>query len=188
MPFCVIGSAGTVNTGAVDDLDALADLCDQNELWFHVDGAYGAFGVVDPSRADLFHGMERADSLALDPHKWLSVPFDCGCVLVRDGQTLRDCFSLIPAVIRQVGVGDDDLGAPHEYSFQLSRSFRALKVWVDALACGCEGVPVNSESAERPGGRSRSCRGASWRPRAFGADESFDCMLSLCTYGARGRR
>ena len=129
VPFCVIGSAGTVNTGAVDDLDALADLCDQNELWFHVDGAYGAFGVVDPSRADLFHGMERADSLALDPHKWLSVPFDCGCVLVRDGQTLRDCFSLIPAVIRQVGVGDDDLGAPHEYSFQLSRSFRALKVW-----------------------------------------------------------
>lgn len=129
VPFCVIGSAGTVNTGAVDRLDALADLCEQNKLWFHVDGAYGAFGVVDPGRADLFRGMERADSLALDPHKWLSVPFDCGCVLVRDGQTLRDCFSLIPAVIRQVGVGDDDLGAPHEYSFQLSRSFRALKVW-----------------------------------------------------------
>ena len=129
VPFCVIGSAGTVNTGAVDDLAALADLCVEHELWFHVDGAYGAFGVVDPGRADLFRGLERADSLALDPHKWLSVPFDCGCVLVRDGQTLRDCFSLIPAVIRQVGVRDDDLGAPHEYGFQLSRSFRALKVW-----------------------------------------------------------
>ncbi|MBT7614090.1 MAG: aminotransferase class V-fold PLP-dependent enzyme, partial [Rhodospirillaceae bacterium] len=129
VPFCVVGSAGTVNTGAVDDLDALADLCQHNGIWFHVDGAYGAFGALDPERAGLFQGMERADSIALDPHKWLSVPFDCGCVLVRDRQNLRNCFSLTPAYIRSASEIGDDLGSPHEYSFQLTRAFRALKVW-----------------------------------------------------------
>jgi glutamate/tyrosine decarboxylase-like PLP-dependent enzyme len=83
-PFCVVGNAGTVNTGAVDPLDEIAELCAAEALWFHIDGAYGALGVCDPEAAPRFTGMERADSLALDPHKWLSVPLDCGCVLVRD--------------------------------------------------------------------------------------------------------
>jgi aromatic-L-amino-acid decarboxylase len=100
VPFCVVGSAGTVNTGAIDDLDAIANLCAQHDLWFHVDGAYGAFGALDPTKAEAFDGLTRAHSIALDPHKWLSVPFDCGCVLVKDGANLRDCFSLIPAYIR----------------------------------------------------------------------------------------
>ncbi len=135
-PFCVVGNAGTVSTGAVDDLAAISALCQRHNLWFHIDGAYGAFATVDPERADLFRGMENADSIALDPHKWLSVPFDCGCILARSGQALRDCFSLIPPVIRQVNVAEDDLGAPHEYSFQLSRAFRALKVWASLAHVG----------------------------------------------------
>ncbi len=125
VPFCVVASAGTVNTGAIDDLNAVADLCGQHGLWFHVDGAYGAFGALDPTKAEAFSGMTRADSIALDPHKWLSVPFDCGCVLVRDEKNLRDCFSLIPAYLRGNEAFGDGLGSPHEYSFQLTRAFRA---------------------------------------------------------------
>jgi glutamate/tyrosine decarboxylase-like PLP-dependent enzyme len=139
VPFCVVASAGTVNTGAIDDLDAVADLCAKHDIWFHVDGAYGAFGALDPDKADAFSGMKRADSIALDPHKWLSVPFDCGCVLVRDGQNLRDTFSLIPAYIRGTDSDSSDVGSPHEYSFQLSHAFRALKVWSTLMHVGVEG-------------------------------------------------
>tara|TARA_Y100001934_G_scaffold283395_1_gene402785 strand:- start:45 stop:1520 length:1476 start_codon:yes stop_codon:yes gene_type:complete len=139
VPLCVVGSAGTVNTGAIDDLEALADLCEDKGIWFHVDGAYGAFGAIDPSKRDIFNGMTRADSIALDPHKWLSVPFDCGCVVVKDRANLRDCFSLIPAYIRSAEDIGDDLGSPHEYSFQLSRAFRALKVWSTLSHIGARG-------------------------------------------------
>ena len=106
MPALLVGSAGTVNAGAIDPLDALADVAAAERLWFHVDGAYGAFGVLDPAIAHRFRGMERADSLALDPHKWLGVPVDAGCALVRRGDDLRDAFSLIPPYLRQ------DTGAP----------------------------------------------------------------------------
>ena len=139
VPFCIVASAGTVNTGAIDDLDAVADLCSQHDIWFHVDGAYGAFGALDPDKADAFAGMARADSIALDPHKWLSVPFDCGCVLVRDGQNLRDTVSLIPAYIRGTDSESSEIGSPHEYSFQLSRAFRALKVWSTLMHVGVDG-------------------------------------------------
>jgi len=74
-PFCVVASAGTVNTGAIDPLAAIADLCAAEALWFHIDGAYGGFGILDPAVAASFAGMERADSIAVDPHKWLSVPY-----------------------------------------------------------------------------------------------------------------
>src|SRR5918993_564602 len=93
LPALVVGSAGTVNTGAIDPLDALADVATAEDLWFHVDGAYGAFGVLDPAIAALYRGMERADSLTLDPHKWLGVPVDAGCALVRDAAELRETFS-----------------------------------------------------------------------------------------------
>ena len=139
VPFCIVGNAGTANTGAVDNLAALADICEKHDIWLHVDGSYGAFGVMDPRRADLFAGMDRADSIALDPHKWLSTPFDCGCVLVRDRHILRDCFSLMSPLIRQVGMDTDDLGAQHEYGLELSRSFRALKVWSVLSHVGVEG-------------------------------------------------
>ena len=101
LPALLVGSAGTVNTGAIDPLDALADVAAAEGLWFHVDGAYGAFGVLDPAIAARYRGMERADSLALDPHKWLGVPVDAGCALVRRADDLRDAFSLIPPYLRQ---------------------------------------------------------------------------------------
>ena len=101
MPALLVGSAGTVNAGVIDPLDALADVAAAEALWFHVDGAYGAFGVLDPAIAARYRGMERADSLALDPHKWLGVPVDSGCALVRRGDDLRDAFSLIPPYLRQ---------------------------------------------------------------------------------------
>src|SRR6185369_1293049 len=83
IPFCVAASAGTVNTGAIDPMERLAEICDKQQLWLHVDGAYGALGILDPDLHDQFRGMERCDSLALDPHTWLSVPLECGCALVR---------------------------------------------------------------------------------------------------------
>src|SRR5439155_22475569 len=99
-PFCVAASAGTVSTGAIDPLDALADLCAAERLWLHVDGAYGAVGAAVPSRRARYAGLTRADSVALDPHKRLSVPAECGPVLVRDGRLLREAFSLVPAYLR----------------------------------------------------------------------------------------
>ncbi len=96
LPFCVAASAGTVNTGAVDPLDDLADFCREQGLWMHVDGAYGAFGILDQQVSPLFSGLERADSVALDPHKWLATPIECSCAIVREGEVLRETFSLVP--------------------------------------------------------------------------------------------
>src|SRR5579875_1568178 len=93
-PFCVAATAGTVDTGAIDPLDELADLCHEEGLWLHVDGAYGAFGILDEQVAHLYKGVERVDSLATDQHKWLSVPIDCGCALVRHGTVLHEMFRL----------------------------------------------------------------------------------------------
>jgi len=138
VPGMLIGSAGTVNTGAIDPLEALADVAGEEGLWFHVDGAYGAFGVLDPGIADRFRGMERADSLTLDPHKWLGVPVDAGCALVRRGDDLRDAFSLIPPYLRQ-GAGGE-VGTFAEYGLEQTRPFRALKTWATIAARGRAGI------------------------------------------------
>jgi glutamate/tyrosine decarboxylase-like PLP-dependent enzyme len=140
-PFCVVASAGSVSTGAIDPLDELASAASEAGLWLHVDGAYGAAGTLDPSCAPLFAGIERADSIALDPHKWLSVPVECGCVLVRDGQLLRDAFSLVPSYIRtEAGKGVGNLPWFSEYGFQQTRGFRALKLWVTLAHGGISGL------------------------------------------------
>lgn len=125
-PVCVAASAGTVNTGALDPLDAIADVCQAENLWFHIDGAYGGFGILGASAAPRYHGIERADSLAVDPHKWLYLPVECGCALVRDAQAMRDTFSLVPPYLR------DDRGLPwfSEFGIQQTRGFRALKLWM----------------------------------------------------------
>jgi glutamate/tyrosine decarboxylase-like PLP-dependent enzyme len=138
LPALLVGSAGTVNAGAIDPLDALADVAAAEELWFHVDGAYGAFGVLDPAIAARYRGMERADSLVLDPHKWLGVPVDAGCALVRRGDDLRDAFSLIPPYLRQ-GAGAP-VGTFAEYGFEQTRPFRALKTWATIAARGRAGI------------------------------------------------
>lgn len=140
-PFCVVASAGTVNTGAIDPLGELAGFCREEGIWLHVDGAYGAIGVLDRSLASRYAGLSRADSLALDPHKWLSVPVECGCVLVRDGTILREAFSLVPPYLRtEEGKGFGGLPWFSEYGFQQSRGFRALKVWMTLRHMGRCGV------------------------------------------------
>jgi aromatic-L-amino-acid decarboxylase len=140
-PFCVAASAGTVGTGAIDPLDALADLCAEEDLWLHVDGAYGGVGVLDPSVAERYVGMDRVHSLSLDPHKWLSVPVECGCALVRDGALLRETFSLVPPYLRtEEGKGFGGLPWFAEYGFQQTRGFRALKLWATLLVAGRDGI------------------------------------------------
>ncbi|MFN8449800.1 MAG: pyridoxal-dependent decarboxylase [Anaerolineae bacterium] len=94
-PVCVVASAGTVNTGAIDPFALLADLCQRENLWLHVDGAYGGFGILAEQTAGLYEGIARADSLGVDPHKWLYVPVECGCTIVRDAEAMRDAFSLV---------------------------------------------------------------------------------------------
>ena len=98
-PACVVGCAGTTDTGAIDDLVALADLCQSEGLWFHVDGAFGAWAALAPETRHLVAGMERADSLALDMHKWMYMPYQIGCVLVRDEAMHRDTFAVHPAYL-----------------------------------------------------------------------------------------
>jgi aromatic-L-amino-acid decarboxylase len=140
-PFCIAANAGTVNTGAIDPLDILADICAEEDLWLHVDGAYGAIGKLDPAVAPLFAGLERAQSVAIDPHKWLSVPVECGCALVYDKQLLRETFSLVPVYI-QMEEGKGFAGLPwfSEYGFQQTREFRALKLWMVLQSAGRQGL------------------------------------------------
>jgi len=132
LPFCVAASAGTVNTGAVDPLDDLADFCREQGLWMHVDGAYGAFGILDQQVSPLFSGLERADSVALDPHKWLATPIECSCAIVREGEVLRETFSLVPPYLHtEPGKGFGGLPGFSEYGFQQTRRFNTLKLlWV----------------------------------------------------------
>ena len=141
-PFCIIGTAGTVQTGATDDLDALADLADREGLWFHVDGAFGAMAALSRNLAPVLTGMDRAHSLAFDLHKWGYIPFDCACVLVRDDADLVETFSMQAAylssetrgIMAQSGIHFADRGV------ELTRSFKALKVWMRMRAAGTETI------------------------------------------------
>jgi aromatic-L-amino-acid decarboxylase len=130
-PFCVIGNAGTVNTGAIDPLNDLADTAQREKIWFQIDGAFGALAAVSPDLRPLVKGMERADSIAFDLHKWMYMPFEVGCVLVRDKEAHRRAFSLTPEYLthyeRGAASGSDWF---NEYGPQLTRGFRALKVWL----------------------------------------------------------
>jgi glutamate/tyrosine decarboxylase-like PLP-dependent enzyme len=138
-PFCVIGNAATINTGSVDDLDALASVCEREELWFHVDGAIGALLALAPKHRHLVKGMERADSVTLDLHKWLHVPFEAACALVRDRKAHRATFALTPEYLEKTerGLASGALWFS-EYGVQLSRGFRALKVWMSIKEHGLE--------------------------------------------------
>jgi len=131
VPACVIGNAGTINTGAVDELRSLAALCKRHGLWFHVDGAIGAVAALAPRNGALLAGIELADSVALDLHKWLHVPFEAGCALVRDRSAQRATFALTPEYLEKTsrGLASGPLWFS-EFGPQLSRGFRALKVWL----------------------------------------------------------
>jgi glutamate/tyrosine decarboxylase-like PLP-dependent enzyme len=139
-PFCVVGTAGSVDRGDFDRLDAIADLCAREGLWFHVDGAFGAWArLADPPWRGLCDGIERADSIAFDFHKWMYVPYDCGAVLVRDEAAHRAAFAARPAYLagQEAGLGG---GEPWycDYGIDLSRGFRALKVWTALRAHGAQ--------------------------------------------------
>ena len=130
-PCCVVASAGTVNTGAVDPLAAVASVAQEFDLWFHVDGAYGAPGILDARKKDLFDGLSQADSVSLDPHKWLYVPVDAGCHLIRDDAAVKATFSTDEAdYIKVHGLADDETFAFWDYGIELSRRFRALRIWL----------------------------------------------------------
>jgi aromatic-L-amino-acid decarboxylase len=130
-PICVIGTAGTVNTGAVDDLDSIGRYCREKGMWFHIDGAFGALAALSPALRPLLRGIDQADSLAFDLHKWMYMPYDVGCVLVRDETAHRSTFSLTPNYLAQAARGlAHPVFSPSDYGPELSRSFRALKVWM----------------------------------------------------------
>lgn len=131
VPFLVVGCAGTVATGAIDPLEPLADLCAAERLWFHVDGAFGALAALSPELRPLLRGMERADSLAFDMHKWMFLPYEIGCALVRDPALHRGTFALTPAYLEHGtrGIAGGDVWFS-DYGVELSRGFRALKAWM----------------------------------------------------------
>jgi aromatic-L-amino-acid/L-tryptophan decarboxylase len=147
VPIAVIASAGTVNTGAIDPLDEIADVCMQHKVWLHVDGAYGALAILDRQYAKQLSGLSRADSLALDPHKWLCVPVEAGVVLVRDARHMRATFSLVPPYLQTDGKMEGVGGLPwfSEYGFQQTRGFRALKVWMALRYHGLSGYRSSIE-------------------------------------------
>ena len=136
-PFCVIGTAGTVNTGAIDKLTALERFCRAEGLWFHIDGAFGALARIVPSLESLVAGMEQADSVAFDLHKWMYLPFGIACLLVRDPEAHADAFTLTASYLAQTSRGVIAGGLPFaERGLELTRSFRALKVWMSLKAHG----------------------------------------------------
>ena len=137
-PACVIGTAGTVNTGAIDDLQALARLAAEEDLWFHVDGCIGALIAIAPENAFRVAGIERADSVALDPHKWLHTPFEAGCALIRDASAHRSTFAVTPEYLEMTSRGVASANWLHDYSLQTSRGFRALKIWMALKEHGIE--------------------------------------------------
>ena len=137
-PACVIATAGTVNTGAIDDLEALAQLAAEEDLWLHVDGCIGALIAIAPQNGYRVTGIERADSVALDPHKWLHAPFEVGCVLVRDAAAHRATFAVTPEYLESTPRGLAAGEWLHEYGLQTSRGFRALKVWMALKEHGLE--------------------------------------------------
>jgi len=135
VPFLVVASAGTTNTGAIDDLPAIADLCVRESLWLHVDAAYGAFAALTPSGREQLRGIERADSVVLDPHKWLFVPFECGCLLAREPATLKAAFHIFPEYLKDVAPGEEEINFA-DYGEQLTRYARALKIWLSVRTFG----------------------------------------------------
>lgn len=138
-PFLVAGTAGDVSTGAVDDLRSIAALCKKYDLWFHIDGAYGMPAAAVPHQKKLFHGMKEADSIALDPHKWLYCPLEAGCTLVKNPRHLTDTFSSHPAYYNFSNIEDSPAHNFYEHGLQNSRGFRALKVWIALMQVGRTG-------------------------------------------------
>ena len=138
-PFCVVANAGTTNTGAVDPLGALADICRDTGMWLHVDGAYGASAALGARSDRLLAHLARADSLVLDPHKWLFQPFEIGAVLVRDKNLLAETFRVPADYMQDTETGGEEVNFC-DYGIQLSRGFRALKLWMTLQCFGLDAI------------------------------------------------
>jgi aromatic-L-amino-acid/L-tryptophan decarboxylase len=146
IPLAVVASAGTTNTGAVDPLDELADLCGREGVWLHADAAYGGFAALTDRGRRTMSGLGRCDSVALDPHKWLFVPFECGSLLVREPERLRDAFQVLPDYLRDVAAGADAVNFA-DYGEQLTRQSRALKVWLGVRYFGVRAIRAEIDRA-----------------------------------------
>jgi len=148
VPVAVAASAGTASAGTIDPLHDVGEVCRRHGVWFHIDAAYGGPAILTARYRDALSALKEADSLALDPHKWMYVPVEAGLSLVRDGAAMRDAFSLVPSYIRTDGNSAGVLGLPwfSEYGFQQTRGFRALKVW---MALKLHGVDGYARSIER---------------------------------------
>lgn len=141
MPFCIVGNAGTVNTGAIDDLTTLSAIAKKYEMWFHVDGAYGGLASALPSLKQKYAGLEKADSIALDFHKWLYQPFEIGCVLVQDWGKMRETyFKEADYLATELQVNVNARLEFNEHYFQLSRNAKAFKVWMSVKAYGFDRI------------------------------------------------
>lgn len=181
LPFMVVGTAGTVNTGAIDDLSALAELCSREHLWFHVDGAFGALCALAPSLRPLIAGIERAQSIAFDFHKWAHVPYDAGFVLVRDAELHRRAFSNPAAYL---GRAPAELAAgevwPCDLGPDLSRGFRALKTWFTFRVLGADRIAAAIV---------RTCRLAKYLEARLAQSELFELCapvaLNIVCFGLR---
>lgn len=170
-PFLIVGNAGTVDAGAIDPLDELADLAQREGLWFHVDGAFGATAILAPSIAPRLKGIERADSIAFDFHKWLHAPYDAGCVLVRDGELHRSTFASTPSYLTRMPRGLA-AGIPWftDFTIDLSRSFRALKIWFTIKELGANAIGAAIEE---------NVRQAKLLGEMIDADPNFDLLAPV---------
>ena len=139
LPFLVVGTGGSVSTGAIDPLPEIAAICREHDLWFHVDGAYGGFAAALPDASTDLKGLSEADSVAIDPHKWLYAPLEAGCALVRSKEALHSTFEFHPAYYHMIDMAEDPATNYHEWGMQNSRGFRALKVWLALQQVGLEG-------------------------------------------------
>lgn len=182
-PFLIVGTAGTVNTGAFDRLEAIAELARAEGLWFHVDGAFGAWAkIAGHPWHELVRDIEHADSLAFDFHKWISVPYDAGCVLIRDAHCHRSAFAGRPnyltAGARGLAAGDP---WPCDYGIDLSRGFRALKVWITLRHYGL---------AELGRMIAKNCRSAAHLGKLVAESELFELAapvsLNICCFCLKG--
>ncbi len=138
-PFVVVASAGTTNTGSVDPLHPIADFCAREQLWLHIDAAYAGFAALTEEGKKMLDGIERADSLTLDPHKWLFVPFECGCLMLRDPSKLTDAFRIMPEYLKDVEAGEEEVNFA-DRGEQLTRYSRALKIWMSVSYFGTEAI------------------------------------------------
>jgi aromatic-L-amino-acid decarboxylase len=177
-PFCVVASAGTVSTGAVDPLAELARVARERSLWFHVDGAYGALAASAETKRSLFEGIHEADSISLDPHKWLYTPLDCGCLVYREPERARAAFAgTEEGYIKVFEQGEEEAHAFWDYGVELSRPFRALKVW--AILCYYGARRVSASIAE-------DCALAEYMAERVGASEEFELLapvtLGICCF------